>query len=105
MRPNAPPEMHCVMYLNQIEDSELALGPVDDEYEEERRVTAIHDAPPLVGVALEAEELLQLWRVEEVAQPWRPRAHKGEDLLHDRLRGLVKGRVEFGQSRDARRIN
>lgn len=105
MRPNALPEMYSVMYLNQIEYSKLALGPVDDEHEEERRVTTIHHAPPLVSVALEAEELLQLWRVEEVAQPWRPRAHKGEDLLHDRLRGLVKGRVEFGQSRDARRIN
>lgn len=89
------------MYLNQIEDSKLALGPVDDEHEEERRVAAVHDAPPLVGVSLEAEELLQLRSIEKVAQPGRPRANEGEDLLHDSLRGLVKGRVELGQSRDA----
>ena len=96
---------HARTHLDQIEDSELALGAVHDEHEVERRVAAVHDAEPLAVARGRGQELLELGRVEEVAEPGRARGDERVDLLDEGLRGLLDRRVELGQPRHARGVD
>lgn len=96
-------------HLNQVQNAQLALRRIHHEHKIQRRIVSVHDAQLLLLAAvLAAEELLELGRVQEVAQVRRAAAHQREDLLHEGLGlraggggGLVDRGVEFGEASDA----
>jgi hypothetical protein len=92
--------------LYQVQDSQLTFGAVNDEHEIERSVTPVYDSPPFVwAVSWSGQELFQLRSIEKVAKSSWPRDDEGVYLLDERLRGLVKWRVELCQTGYARCVD
>jgi len=54
-------------YLDKIKDPQFTLCPIDDKDEVEGRITPIHNSPPLIRIALEAQEFFELRSIKKIA--------------------------------------